>query len=178
MREERAGSSTSHREIDVALRQISAGDAGERVKGAEAFTKMMTPEPVEIGVARVVRNITAKESFEPLLAAVERETDDQVKIKLLEALCSTSNAGEFEKPANLTEKLEQLIFQQTDRAVVEKAAMAIYYFGIDFRISQGDYVRNYFVGLRGKAEKSLGKDHVVPKEISSVLGYLTSLGWA
>jgi hypothetical protein len=149
-----------------ALLQISDNDARQREEGAVTLQRLMAKKPYDTRLAATTRSIIAKTSFGPLLEAAEREQDKPVKIGLLKALWTTSNAGEFTKPTDLLERMEKMIFTESDRDAIFEAARVIYYCTPGDRES----AERYFSGLGARADKELGPEHAISKAIWGAYG--------
>ena len=142
------GESTSPTDL---LARITQGDREERLAAAKAL-----------------EGIRSKRSFAPLLAAAEREQDKEVKVALLTALNDLSNCGDFQKPPDTVERLEALLFAETDRDVLQVANLTLYFFtpgGTKLAADQ------YFHELLGRAAAQLGVEHPVTRSIQSMIGY-------
>ena len=150
---------------EEALVLITKGTSEERKAGAVALRELMGKEPFDLRLSQ--------KSFEPLLSAAEKEADKPVKIELLKALESTSNAGQFLKPADFVERMETLIFAETDRDVVIEATVALYHcIGFNDRARVSDYLFD----LASRAETKFGKGNTVPGGISGAIGFLSAAG--
>ncbi len=169
MQEGLTGDPASKGSMTEALLLISDGDATARMSGAAMLEGLMAKKPSDNRLATVARNIIAEGSFEPLLAAAEKEQDTPVKIALLKALCSTSIAGEFTKPKNAIQRLEALIFDEryngSDPEIVGQVTRAIWLHGPCDRSNSYDYIGN----LRDRAMERFGETHEIPGAISGVM---------
>jgi|SRR5208283_5037804 len=146
-------------DIQDALFRITQDDRKERLNGAV-----------------ILKKLRSGKSFTPILEAVEKEQDKEVKLQLLKALCATSRARDVEKPLNMVERLENLILTEvagtdsaeTDMLIARQAAIALYLHGPHDR-SDG---LAYMIRIRDQAEEAHGKEHAISRGIAVAISHL------
>jgi hypothetical protein len=140
-------------EVADAMSKIAQEGKAERLEGAKRLQELKPPE-----------------SFEALLSAAEKEADAEVKCGLLEALSSTAGMGSVAKPKATLERLEALLFSETDARNIERICNVIYY-SVPGNKHDAEV---HFRALRGRAEARLGRDHAVSQGVSGFMGYATA----
>ncbi len=127
---------------------------------------LLTKKPDETKSGEVItKKLIAQYSFEPLITAIEKEPDREVKLGLIKALCTTSNAGPFPKPEDFVERMEKMIFAEDRKEVIEEATMAIFHCS---PINEKKDMLNYLLDFGARAEGRFGVMHVIPQSIGGV----------
>jgi hypothetical protein len=133
----------------------------------EALGKLSGGKKERLSGAKLLQGIKSPDSFEPLLAAAEKEKDKEVRLEMLRALNLTSDAGEFSRPEDTVQRLEALLFSETEPEVAREAASSLYYFHHVGKVESFEY----FNALYDRAMEELGEKHTVTVAIANATAY-------